>query len=81
MNNIRTVIPLAEFKSQLKFWLEHLRKFKSPILVSRHGHGEFVVQRVESYAQMSDLAIECRHRICLDQALSEKESLVPSKNE
>lgn len=70
MSNIRTVIPLVEFKSKLKHWLSHLEESQRPILVTRHGRGLFVVQPIEMYAGMAELATEGRHQLALNEVLS-----------
>ncbi len=73
MNNIRTVIPLSAFKSSLNYWLGRMNEAPGPLLVTRHGRGLFVVQRVDTYAGMAELAIEGQYQLSFQQAMREQE--------
>ena len=73
MGNIRTVIPLAEFKEKIEHWIAYLNEGADPLLVTRRGRGAFVVQSVDSYAKMSDLALEGQHQLALQATLAEME--------
>lgn len=81
MGNVRTIIPLAEFKSNIKHWLDYIGQSHDPLVVTRHGRGAFVVQRVDSYAGMAEMATEARHQLALQDALRDldEEPIVPPR--
>ena len=71
MDYIKTIVPLAQFKSDLSYWIESLADDKQPVLVTRRGTGAFVMQDVEAYAEILELARQAQLQIVLEKSYAQ----------
>ncbi len=56
MKQIKTIIPLSLFKKNAKEYLLQAESGLEPIMLTLHGRGAFVIQTVDSFNNMNELA-------------------------
>ena len=64
------IIPVSLFKKETKVHLSILEEANNPLLLTLHGHGAFVVQHLNSYMHIAELADMACHQAALDSALA-----------
>ncbi len=52
--NLKNIVPLTDFRNNVKKYLQELSVHKQPIVLTQHGKSAAVILNAESYQQMQD---------------------------
>jgi prevent-host-death family protein len=66
MNQFADIIPISLFKKDTSEYLSKVELTDSPILITLHGRGAFVLQHVNSFMRSNELAEMGRHSLALN---------------
>ena len=70
MIQIQTIIPVSLFKKDTKEYLTRLQTVDQAIMLTIHGRGAFVIQDVNSFMRLAELAELARFDLAIDQSTS-----------
>ena len=69
MIHFQSVIPVSLFKKDSKEYLTRLEVMSGPIMLTVHGRGVFVLEHLNSYMRLAELADVAIHQRTLDSVL------------
>ena len=69
MIHFQSVIPVSLFKKDTKEYLIRLEATSGPIMLTVHGRGVFVLEHLNSYMRLAELADLAIHQRALDSVL------------
>ena len=71
MNQIRTIIPVSVFKKSTQEFLSRIELMNEPLMLTLYGRGAFVVQHINSYINLTELASLALHQRAVEGALDQ----------
>lgn len=69
MIRFQTIIPVSLFKKNSKEYLSRLEHDFGPLLLTVHGRGAFVIEHINAYMRISELADEAAHHAAFSEML------------
>lgn len=69
MIQFQTIIPVSLFKKDTKEYLTRLEVMNGPILLTIHGRGAFVMEHINSYMHLAQLAEIAQHQRAVDDVI------------
>lgn len=67
MTQLKTIIPLSLFKKNTNEYLSLLELGEEALMLTIHGRGAFVVQGINSFMHLKELADLARHQSAMNE--------------